>query len=257
MAKVIILLPTYNEAENLANMIHTLVALPIEGLEIMVLDDNSPDGTGRIADDLAVEFPGQVQAVHRARKEGLGRAYTDGYRRALAAGADYIIQMDCDFSHPPDKLLEMLARAQEPGSDVVIGSRYVQGGSLDSDWGWHRKLLSAFANRVYVHLILGMRTRDTTGGFRVWSRYVVEAIDLDRIRANGYIFQTETAYVTEKLGYRLFEIPIHFAERREGTSKMTFKVQLEAALRVWQVLWRHHGLTPADRLPNSGPPPVA
>ncbi|GAB4574955.1 MAG: polyprenol monophosphomannose synthase [Anaerolineae bacterium] len=251
MPRVMILLPTYNEAENLADMVHTLLALPIDDLEIMVLDDNSPDGTGQIADELAAEHPGRVHVVHRPRKEGLGRAYQDGYDRALATDAEYIVQMDCDFSHPPDKLPEMIARAQEPGVDVVIGSRYVRGGSLDSEWGWHRKLLSRFANQIYVRTILRVGVQDATGGFRVWSRHVLEAIDRNIIRSNGYIFQTEMAYVTERLGFNTVEIPIHFSERREGTSKMSFKVQAEAALRVWQVWWRHRKLTPADRRPVS------
>lgn len=247
MAKTIILLPTYNEIENLADMVHTLLALPIPNLEIMVLDDNSPDGTGQLADQLAEENPGRVHAIHRLKKEGLGRAYRDGYERAMAAGADFVVQMDCDFSHPPDKLPEMLAKAQEPGIDVVIGSRYIKGGSLDSEWGWHRKLLSRFANQVYVNLILGTRVEDATGGFRVWSREVLQGINFEWIRANGYIFQTEMAYVTERLGYTTYEVPIHFSERREGQSKMDLKIQVEAALRVWQVLFRHRHLKPADR----------
>lgn len=247
MAKTIILLPTYNEIENLADMVNTLLALPIPDVEIMVLDDNSPDGTGQAADELAAQNPGKVHPVHRKKKEGLGRAYRDGYERALAAGADYIVQMDCDFSHPPDRLPEMLAKAQEPGVDMVIGSRYVKGGSLDSEWGWHRKLLSRFANQIYVRLILGTRVQDATGGFRVWSRNVLEGINFEWIRANGYIFQTEMAYVTERLGYNPYEVPIHFSERREGQSKMDLKIQVEAALRVWQVLFRHRHLKPSDR----------
>lgn len=247
MSKVIVLVPTYNEAENLELMVQTLLALPVDGLEIMVLDDNSPDGTGQIADRLAAEYPGRVHPVHRLKKEGLGRAYRDGYEKALAAGAEYIVQMDCDFSHPPDRLPEMLAKAQEPGVDLVIGSRYVKGGSLDSEWGWHRKLLSRWANQVYVRLILGTRVQDATGGYRVWTRRVLEGIDFEWIRANGYIFQTEMAYVTERLGFNACEVPIHFSERARGKSKMDLKIQLEAALRVWQVWLRHRHLRPSDR----------
>jgi len=248
MTKVMVLIPTFNEAENLEKMVQTVLSLPIDGLEIMILDDNSPDGTGAIADALAAAQPGRVHPVHRPRKEGLGRAYVDGFARALAAGADLIVQMDCDFSHPPEKLPEMVARALEPGHDVVVGSRYAPGGTLDTAWGWHRKLLSWWANRVYIHLILRTRVHDATGGYRVWNRCVLEAIDFSRVRSNGYIFQAETAYVVERLGFTIYEVPIHFAERRLGRSKMDLRIQLEAALRVWQVLARHRRLTPADRL---------
>ncbi len=247
MAKVMVLLPTYNEAENVTKMVSTLMALPIEGLEVMVIDDNSPDGTGRIADELAEEFPGRVHVLHRQAKQGLGQAYKAGFRRALEMGADYMVQMDCDFSHPPEKLPEMVARAAE--YDVVIGSRYVKGGSLDPQWGVGRRLLSWWANRIYIRFILRTRMKDATGGFRVWSRHVIQGLDLSRVRSNGYIFQAELAYLTERLGYSVFEVPIHFAERRMGTSKMSLQIQIEAALRVWQVLWRHRHLTPADRRP--------
>ncbi len=243
--KVMVLVPTYNEVENLPIMIPTLLALPIEGLEVMIIDDNSPDGTGRLADELAAQHPDRVHVLHRPGKQGLGRAYQDGFEKALAMGADYIAQMDCDFSHPPDKLVEMMAKA--PDYDVVIGSRYVKGGSLDTEWGWERKLLSWWANRIYIALILRARTHDCTGGYRVWKRHVLEGIDRGIIKSNGYIFQAEMAYVTERLGYSIFEVPIHFSERKRGKSKMSLKIQLEAALRVWQVAFRHHHLTPADR----------
>jgi dolichol-phosphate mannosyltransferase len=245
MPKVIILLPTYNEAENLTNMVNTLLALPVDDLSVMVLDDNSPDGTGAIADELTARHPDRVQAVHRPAKKGLGKAYQDGFERALNQGADLIVQMDCDFSHPPDKLPIMIEKAAD--YDVVIGSRYVKGGSLDTEWGWTRKLLSWWANRIYIHLILHTRVYDATGGFRVWNSRVLHGIDRSIIRSNGYIFQAEMAYVTEQLGYTMFEVPIHFSERTAGQSKMDLKIQIEAALRVWQVLWRHRNLTPANR----------
>jgi len=247
--KIIVVLPTYNEAENLENMVEALMALPLDDeLSVLVVDDNSPDGTGAIADRLAGEHPERVGVVHRTAKEGLGRAYIHGFREALARGADAILQMDCDFSHSPSYIPQMIDTLKTTGCDIVIGSRYVKGGRLDETWGVGRKLLSWWANSVYVRLILRSNTRDATGGFRLWRRDVLERMDLDRIRANGYVFQVETIYVAEKLGYSVREIPIYFADRTAGTSKMSFRVQVEAALRVWQVWLRHRHLTPADRL---------
>lgn len=247
--KIIVVLPTYNEAENLENMIEALMALSLDDeLSVLVVDDNSPDGTGAIADRLAGERPERVGVVHRTAKEGLGRAYIHGFREALARGADAILQMDCDFSHSPGYIPQMIDTLKTTGCDIVIGSRYVKGGRLDETWGVGRKLLSWWANSVYVRLILRTKTRDATGGFRLWRRDVLERMDLDRIRANGYVFQVETIYVAEKLGYSVREIPIYFADRTAGTSKMSLRVQVEAALRVWQVWLRHRHLTPADRL---------
>lgn len=247
--KIIVVLPTYNEAENLENMVEALMALPLDDeLSVLVVDDNSPDGTGAIADRLAGEHPERVGVVHRTAKEGLGRAYIHGFREALARGADAILQMDCDFSHSPSYIPQMIDTLKTTGCDIVIGSRYVKGGRLDETWGVGRKLLSWWANSIYVRLILRTNTRDATGGFRLWRRDVLERMNLDRIRANGYVFQVETIYVAEKLGYSVREIPIYFADRTAGTSKMSFRVQVEAALRVWQVWLRHRHLTPADRL---------
>lgn len=245
MPKIVVLLPTYNEAENLSRMALTLLQLSIDGLEILVIDDNSPDGTGEIADKLAERFPDQVHVLHRPGKQGLGKAYLHGYKVALDMGADKIIQMDCDFSHPPDKLPEMVALADE--YDVVVGSRYAKGGSLDTEWGWYRKLLSWWANRIYIYIILRTKTKDATAGFKVWNNHVLQGINPDLIKSNGYIFQAEMCYVTEKLGYTVYEVPIHFSERREGTSKMDKGIQFEAAMRVWQVLFRHRDISPADR----------
>jgi len=248
--KIIVVLPTYNEAENLENMVEALLALPVEDdLSVLVVDDNSPDGTGQIADRLAGERPEHVAVLHRPGKEGLGRAYVQGFNMALARGADAILQMDCDFSHSPSYVPQMIETLKTTGCDLVIGSRYTKGGRLDETWGAGRKLLSWWANSVYVRLILREGTRDATGGFRLWRREVLEAMDWDRIRANGYVFQVETIYVAEKLGFTAREIPIYFADRTAGTSKMSFRVQAEAALRVWQVWLRHRHLTPADRQP--------
>lgn len=241
--KIVVVLPTYNEADNLANMVSALLSLPLPELSVLVVDDNSPDGTGQIADELAVQNSERVSVIHRPGKQGLGKAYIHGFTEALKQGAEAVLQMDADFSHSPSYIPQMVEKLQAGTHDIVVGSRYVKGGSLDKNWGFGRKLLSWWANSVYVRMILRTRTKDATGGFRLWKRHVLEGIDLSRIRSNGYVFQVETIYVAEKLGYRPTEIPIYFEDRRIGQSKMSFRVQLEAALRVWQVWWRHRGLT--------------
>lgn len=247
--KLIVVLPTYNEKENLENMINSLLALDVPDLSVLVVDDNSPDGTGQIADDLAAQHPGRIDVLHRPGKQGLGTAYIEGFRVAMEKGADLVLQMDCDFSHDPKYIPDMLQKMEECDCDIVIGSRYTKGGRLDETWGFERKLLSWWANSIYVRTILGTKAKDATGGFRLWKREVLEGMDLGRIRSNGYVFQVETIYVAEKLGYQDEEIPIYFADRKAGNSKMSFKVQLEAALRVWQVWQRHRQLDPSMRLP--------
>ncbi len=234
--KTTVVLPTYNEAENIGPMIGALLGLGIPDLSVLVVDDTSPDGTGEIAERLSAEHPGQVAVLHRTGPRGLGWAYLDGFRRAIADEAEVIVQMDCDFSHNPADVPRLLAPL--PEYDLVIGSRYVPGGSTAEDWGVERKLLSAWAN-FYARTILGLRTRDVTGGFRAWRRETLEGIGLDRIRSQGYVFQVEMAYLCERMGYRILEVPIRFEERRRGTSKMSLKVQIEAALRVWEVRWRY------------------
>ncbi len=234
-----VVLPTYNEAENIAPMVEALLGLGVPELSILVVDDASPDGTGEIADRLAAEYPGRVAVLHRTGPRGLGLAYTEGFRRALADGAEVIIQMDCDFSHNPADVPRLLARISD--CDLVIGSRYIPGGGTAEDWGVERKLLSAWAN-FYARTILGLRIRDVTGGFRAWKRETLEGIDLSRVRSQGYIFQVEMAYICERMGYRILEVPIRFEERRKGHSKMSLRVQIEAALRVWQVRWRYRNL---------------
>ncbi len=236
-AKVMTVIPTYNEAENLPRLVTELFALDIPTLEILVVDDNSPDGTGQIADELASQHPDRVHVLHRAGKLGLGTAYITGFRYALQHGAEYIIQMDADFSHSPAYIPQFLQAIE--GYDVVVGSRYVVGGRLDERWGWWRYFLSWWANSIYTRLILGLKVKDATAGFKCWRRATLEGIGLDRIRSNGYVFQVEMAYLTEKLGYRFLEIPIYFEDRRIGRSKMTGRVKVEAALRTWQIRWRH------------------
>lgn len=242
--KPFVVIPTYNEVTNLPAMAQALWALPLPGLELLVVDDGSPDGTGQVADELAAAHPGQMHVIHRAGKLGLGTAYLQGFRRAMELGAEAVIQMDADFSHSPAYLPGFISKLEE--CDVVVGSRYVPQGKLDENWGKRRVLLSAWAN-LYARTILGIRVHDATAGFKAWRRSTLLGIGLDRIHSNGYIFQVEMAYVTERLGYRAVEMPIYFEDRRIGQSKMSRRVQLEAAWRVWEVGLRHHHLRPADR----------
>lgn len=228
--KITVVIPTYNEAENLPKMSAALFALPLPGLTLLVVDDNSPDGTGDIAEQLGQETGGRVQVVHRSGKLGLGSAYIQGFGVALSRGAEAILQMDADFSHPVDKIPEM---AQNLATvDMVIGSRYVPGGRLDENWPFWRKGLSAFGN-YYARTILGLKVRDCTGGFRLWRREVLQAMPLERVKSNGYVFQVDMVYLASLLGFKFTEIPIYFADRRWGTSKMSLRIQLEAAYRVW------------------------
>jgi dolichol-phosphate mannosyltransferase len=235
--RIMVVIPTYNEADNLPTMVGELLALDHPGLEILVVDDNSPDGTGKIAEELVKRYPSRIHVMHRSGKLGLGTAYVTGFTYALEHSADLIIQMDADFSHSPSYIPELVEAAKE--FDVVVGSRYVSGGSLDERWSWWRYLLSWWANSVYTRLILGVRVKDATAGFKCWRRATLEGIGLERVRSNGYVFQVEMAYLTEKLGYRFLELPIYFEDRRIGRSKMTGPVKIEAALRTWQIRWRH------------------
>lgn len=246
MPKTIVVMPTYNEKTNLPLIANEVLALPVEGIEILIVDDNSPDGTGKIADELAAAKPDRVHVLHRAGKMGLGTAYIQGFRWALANGADIIMQMDSDFSHDPKAIPSMLEAIKD--CDAVIGSRYTKGGKLDERWGVHRRLLSWWANSIWVRGILQTPVKDNTGGFRAWRRHTLIGIDLDRVRSNGYIFQVEITYLALRLGYKFCEVPIYFADRKYDKSKMGLKVQIEAALRVFQVRMRHHHLGPKNRV---------
>jgi dolichol-phosphate mannosyltransferase len=232
--RITAILPTYNEAENLPNLVSVLFSLPLD-LSILTVDDNSPDGTGRIADDLAKQHPDRFFVLHRAGKMGLRSAYMEGFRKAFELGAQAVVQMDADFSHDPAVLPEM-ARSLA-ACDMVIGSRYVEGGSVDRNWPIWRKALSAFGN-FYARTILSSPVHDMTTGYRMWRRETLQAMPLDRIRSNGYIFLVEMTYLAYLLGLRIVEVPIYFADRRWGSSKMSLKIQLEAAMRIWDV--RHH-----------------
>lgn len=249
--KLVVILPTYNEAENLPLMVEALFGLGIENLHILVVDDNSPDGTGQIADTLAAAHPQRVGVLHRQEKNGLGPAYKAGFKRALAEGADYLVQMDTDFSHQPKYLPDLLAKVESGDYDVVHGSRYVSGGGVDTSWHWTRKLLSWFANRVYVKTLLNVPVNDATGGFRLWKRDTIIGLDLDRVAANGYVFLVELTYIAHRLGYHFAEVPIYFPDRQLGTSKMHTRIALEASLRVWQMMRNHRHLTTADRRPSA------
>lgn len=240
MKKTAIIIPTYNEANNLPAMVDALLALGIANLEILVVDDNSPDGTGQLADELALSFPGVLHVLHRPGKQGLGTAYIQGFNWALARQSDFIIQMDADFSHSPQYIPQMLAAVQD--CDVVVGSRYVPGGRLDEHWGWGRWFLSWWANSIWVRLILGLRTRDATAGFKCWRADGLHAIGLHRVHSNGYIFQVEMCYLAEKMGLKIQEIPIYFEDRHIGRSKMSMRIKVEAALRVFEIRWRYRNL---------------
>lgn len=237
---VVVVVPTYNEADNLPAITAALLALPLANLKVVVVDDASPDGTGAIADRLVAHNPGRIRVIHRQAPRGLGRAYQAGCRLALEMGAQFIIQMDADFSHSPDDVPRLLEAASD--ADVVIGSRYVEGGTLDRDWNWWRRFLSWWANTVWTQTLLRLSVKDATAGFKCWRRAALEGINLDRIKSNGYVFQVETVYVAEQLGYRVIEIPIFFEDRRLGRSKMTFGVKLEAAWRVVEIRTRHRGI---------------
>jgi len=234
-----IIIPTYNEAENLPRLVSALFELPVPGLKILIVDDNSPDGTGHLADELVASHLGRVSVLHRAGKLGLRTAYLEGFEKALIEGAEAVGQMDADFSHDPDKLAGMLAALAN--ADVVLGSRYVPGGSVDARWPMWRKGLSAFGN-FYARTILGFPLNDVTTGYRLWRREALLGMPLKRIHANGYIFLVEMAYMAWCLKYRFAQVPIHFADRRWGKSKMSFKIQMEAAARIWQVRWSYQDL---------------
>ncbi len=221
-------LPTYNELENLEPMLDALAEVLRDGDRVLVIDDASPDGTGELADRLALSHP-FLDVLHRSRKEGLGPAYVAGFRRALASGAELVLEMDCDFSHDPADVPRLIAAA-EGGADLVLGSRYVKGGAIPN-WGVGRRAVSLGGN-LYAQLLLGSRIRDLTGGFKCFRRAVLETIDLDALDARGYAFQIETTYRVQRAGFRVRELPITFSDRTRGTSKMSRSIVAEAAWKV-------------------------
>jgi dolichol-phosphate mannosyltransferase len=223
--QAVVCLPTYNERDNLEPMLR---ALEEKGVRVLVIDDNSPDGTGELADCLASELD-YVDVLHRDRKEGLGPAYLAGFRRALEDGAELVLEMDCDFSHDPADVPRLIA-ALDGGADVALGSRYVEGGAV-RNWGLLRRFVSA-GGSLYARVLLGVRVRDLTGGFKCYRRQVLETIDLDSIDSKGYAFQIETTYRALRAGFAVVEIPITFADREVGGSKMSKAIVAEA---IWKV----------------------
>jgi dolichol-phosphate mannosyltransferase len=222
-----LVLPTYNEADNLEALVAAALTNLPSTARVLVVDDDSPDGTGRIADRLAAGEE-RIEVLHRPRKEGLGPAYLDGFRRALEAGAGFLIEMDCDFSHDPADLPRLLAAAAD--ADLAVGSRYIDGGGVEN-WTPLRKAVSR-GGSAYSRLVLGLPIRDLTGGFKCFRREVLEAIPLGSISSRGYAFQVELTYRTAQAGFRIAEIPIVFHERRAGASKMSGPIVLEAGWKI-------------------------
>ncbi len=243
-----VVLPTYDEAENLAGISAAILhALP--GASLLVVDDSSPDGTGELADRLAGQDP-RIVVRHRAGKEGLGKAYIEGFRVALDAGAAHVIQMDADWSHSPDYLPALMA-AIEHGADLVIGSRYTRGGGV-RDWGILRRIVSR-GGSLFARVVLRLRTHDLTGGFKAWRRAALEAVEWERVHSGGYVFQIETTYLATRAGASVVEVPIVFKDREVGTSKMSKSIIVEALLVVLQLRWEElRGRGPTARMERTG-----
>lgn len=241
---VFIVLPTYNEAENLPILISKIINLPFHS-HILIVDDNSPDGTGALADQIANQQNGRVSVLHRQKKQGLGPAYIEGLQSAIDSGAELIVQMDADLSHDPRYLVDMLRMIE--GSDLVLGSRYIPGGSVAHSWPAYRKMLSRFGN-FYTRAILGIPVHDFTTGFRLWRAEALARLPLDQIKSDGYAFLIELLYLAYLYGLRISESPIHFPDRRNGDSKMSINIQIEAAYRV---LWiRQNFPRPQESIPH-------
>jgi dolichol-phosphate mannosyltransferase len=233
--RITVVVPTYNERENLPKLVGMLTDLQMKNLGVLVVDDGSPDGTGEVAEKLGVEAAIPVSVLHRTTKDGLGRAYVAGILRALDEGADIVVQMDADLSHPCEAIPRMVQTLADTDAAVVLGSRYVPGGAVAEDWPWHRKALSKWAN-LYVNTILRLKVKDATAGFKAWRAATLRTIDVGSVGSNGYAFQVEMNYRVIKHGMRIAEVPIHFEERVDGTSKMSLSVQLESAAVPWKLL---------------------
>ena len=241
--KAVVVIPTYNERDNAGPMAEAVLANLPEGGEILFVDDNSPDGTGELLDGLA-RADSRIHVLHRAAKEGLGRAYVAGFKEALRLGADRIVQMDCDFSHPVDRLKDLLAA----DADVVVGSRYVKGGKCVG-WPFRRWLISRCGG-IFIRTVTGMPLRDPTGGFRAFRRAALESLDLDSVKSNGYSFQLETNHRLWLSGASIVELPITFSERRAGVSKISGSIAVESFKMVFS-LWRAAGWRRSPRPPRN------
>jgi dolichol-phosphate mannosyltransferase len=235
--ETLIIVPTFNERENLPRMAEKLLSLSIK-VDLLVVDDNSPDGTGKIADELAARHS-EIHVLHRSEKNGLGRAYIAGFNWALERNYEFIFEMDCDFSHDPDDIPRFLEAARNENADLVLGSRY-SGGIRVVNWPLKRLMLSRSAG-IYVHVITGMPFSDPTGGYKCFRRRALQAIELDGVRSNGYSFQIEMTHRLWRQGFKVVEVPIIFTERVEGHSKMSRQIVREALLMVWR-LWLQNGL---------------
>ena len=238
--RVLVIIPTYNECENLPVLARQI--LDAHPFRILVVDDQSPDGTGAIADELARAYPGRLDVLHRTGPRGLGLSYVDGFAWALRSGAELICQMDADFSHDPRYLPDLIGATRD--YDLVLGSRYLNGISV-VNWPLRRIVLSTFANG-YVRAVTGLSPRDTTSGFRCWRREALARLPLDRILSQRYAFMVETLFEAARLGCRIAEVPIIYVERRQGASKMSGRVLLESMVMPWRLLWRHRGRLRAD-----------
>jgi dolichol-phosphate mannosyltransferase len=232
--KTLVLIPTYNEKDNLPILVKDLMAIP--AVSVMVLDDQSPDGTGKVADGLAVAYPGRVHVLHRSGQRGLGVSYLEGFRKAIAGDWDFVCQMDADLSHDPKYLPEMRALAAS-GADLVIGSRYLNGISV-VNWPLRRIILSQFAN-FYIRSVTGLGLRDITTGYRCWRRESLARLPLDRIVSDGYAFLLDVTFMAADAGLRIAESPIIFVERRQGASKLSSGVLIESLFTPWKLVLRH------------------
>ena len=227
--RVAVVVPTYNEAENMPELVSRLFSLGIDGLRLYVVDDNSPDGTAEVARRLSDERGGGIEVISRRAKLGLGTAYVAGFARALEDGCDYVAQMDADLSHSPDHLPAMLRKLRD--ADVVVGSRYTEGGGSDPSWGFKRRLLSAFGNHV-IRLVTGLEVRDVTSGFKAYTAAALRSLDMEAFRCAGFGFQSEVAYQCQSRGHVALEHPIIFMDRTRGKSKMSLHIIAEA---VWKL----------------------
>ena len=232
--KTLVLVPTYNEKDNLPVLVRDLMTIP--GVHVLVLDDQSPDGTGKIGEALAAEFPGRVKVLHRVGQRGLGVSYLEGFRMAIGGDADLVCQMDADLSHDPKYLPDLIAAAAN-GADLVIGSRYLNGISV-VNWPLRRIILSSFAN-FYIRTITGLGLRDITTGYRCWRRQALARLPLDRIVSDGYAFLLDVTFMAAHAGLRIVEAPIIFVERRQGASKLSTGVLLESLVTPWKLILRH------------------